>query len=443
MRKTILTIWKKELKDTIRDRRTLLVMIMMPMFLMPLLTIGMFKFMDYQMEKQSEKVVKISIIEEGEASVFVKMIEEQEKIEIVEIEDISSESSTKDSGGAGLKDVSLEFFTKDFSETEDKMKKAIADGDLDLGIIIPENFQENIKSQEIAEIIIIQKSTNMDSESALARISSLVTNFNDQILQERFVDQEISPKILAKVIVIPKNVASEKETGGFILGLIIPLFIVMWSIMGGQYTAIDVSAGEKERKTLESLLFIPLKRIDIVLGKFLAVSTVSLISVIISIGSFYVALIYSGGFGPMAMSGQELSAEKMAESIVVNFSIDPQAILILLVVSLFLVLMFSAIILSVAIFAKSFKEAQSYISPSYLIVILPVVLVNSMPGFEPALWFFVLPAVNATLLFKEVLMGVYDSGHILLTLSSLIVYSVLAIFIATKIYSKEGVLFWD
>ena len=443
MRKTILTIWKKELKDTIRDRRTLLVMIMMPMFLMPLLTIGMFKFMDYQMEKQSEKVVKISVIEEGEAPVFVKMIEEQEKIEIVEIEDISSESSTRDPDGAGLKDVSSEFFTKDSSETEDKMKKAIADGDLDLGIIIPENFQENIKSQEIAEIIIIQKSTNMDSESALARISSLVTNFNDQILQERFVDQEISPKILAKVVVIPKNVASEKETGGFILGLIIPLFIVMWSIMGGQYTAIDVSAGEKERKTLESLLFIPLKRIDIVLGKFLAVSTVSLTSVIISIGSFYVALIYSGGFGPMAMSGQELSAEKMAESVVVNFSIDPQTILILLVISLFLVLMFSAIILSVAIFAKSFKEAQSYISPSYLIVILPVILVNSMPGFEPALWFFVLPAVNATLLFKEVLMGVYDSGHILLTLSSLIVYSVLAIFIATKIYSKEGVLFRD
>ena len=443
MRKTILTIWKKELKDTIRDRRTLLVMIMMPMFLMPLLTIGMFKFMDYQMEKQSEKVVKISINEEGEAPVFVKMIEEQEKIEIVEIEDISSESSTRDPDGAGLKDVSSEFFTKDSSETEDKMKKAIADGDLDLGIIIPENFQENIKSQEIAEIIIIQKSTNMDSESALARISSLVTNFNDQILQERFVDQEISPKILAKVVVIPKNVASEKETGGFILGLIIPLFIVMWSIMGGQYTAIDVSAGEKERKTLESLLFIPLKRIDIVLGKFLAVSTVSLTSVIISIGSFYVALIYSGGFGPMAMSGQELSAEKMAESVVVNFSIDPQTILILLVISLFLVLMFSAIILSVAIFAKSFKEAQSYISPSYLIVILPVILVNSMPGFEPALWFFVLPAVNATLLFKEVLMGVYDSGHILLTLSSLIVYSVLAIFIATKIYSKEGVLFRD
>ena len=411
MPKNIITIFKKELKDTIRDRRTLMAMVVMPMLLMPVMTIGMFKFLDYQMEKQAEKIVKVSIIENGEAPALIEMIKDQEKIEIV--------------------------------ETEGEIKEAVTNGDLDLGIIIPENFQENIDEQEIAEITIVQKSTNMDSESALARISFLVANFNNEILLERFANQEINPKVLSKVVIVPEDMATEKETGGFILGLMIPLFIVMWSIMGGQYTAIDVSAGEKERKTLESLLLTPIKRIEIVLGKFLAVSTVSLTSVIISIGSFYVALIYSGGFGPMAQNGQGLSAEKMAESVVVNFSIEPLAILLLIIVSLFLVLMFSAIVLSVAIFAKSFKEAQSYISPSYLVVILPVILVNSMPGFEPAIWFFALPAVNATLLFKEVLMGVYDSGHILLTLGSLIVYSAMAIIIATKIYSKESVLFRD
>ena len=411
MRKTILTIFKKELKDTIRDRRTLMAMVVMPMLLMPVMTIGMFKFMEYQMEKQGEKVVKISIIEKGEAPALIEMIENQEKIEIV--------------------------------ETDGEIKDAVTNGDLDLGIIIPENFQENIDNQEVAGIAIIKKSTNLDSESALARISFLVANFNDQILQKRFTDQKINPEILSKVIIIPEDVATEKETGGFLLGLIIPLFIVMWAITGGQYTAIDVSAGEKERKTLESLLLTPVKRMDIVFGKFLTVSTVALTSVIVAIGSFYVALIYSGGFGSMMQDGQSSGAEGIVESAAINFSIEPQAVLLLLVVSLFLVLMFSAIILSIAIFAKSFKEAQSYIGPSYLVVILPVVLVNSMPGFEPTFWFFAIPAVNATLLFKEVLMGVYNSGHILLTLSSLIIYSVIAIFIATKIYSKEGVLFRD
>jgi len=411
MSKSIITIFKKELKDTIRDRRTLMAMVVMPMLLMPVMTIGMFKFMEYQVEKQGEKVVKVSIIREGEAPALVEMIKNQEKIEIV--------------------------------ETGGEIRDAVTNGDLDLGIIIPENFQENIDNQEVAGITIIQKSTNMDSQSALARISFLVANFNDQILQERFADQEINPEILSKVIIIPEDVATEKETGGFLLGLIIPLFIVMWAITGGQYTAIDVSAGEKERKTLESLLLTPVKRMDIVFGKFLTVSAVALTSVIVAIGSFYVALIYSGGFGSMMRDGQSSGAEGMAESVAINFSIEPQAVLLLLAVSIFLVLMFSAIILSIAIFAKSFKEAQSYIGPSYLVVILPVVLVNSMPGFEPAFWFFALPAINATLLFKEVLMGVYDSSHILLTLSSLIIYSVIAIFMATKIYSKEGVLFRD
>ena len=411
MSKTILTIFKKELKDTIRDRRTLMAMVVMPMLLMPVMTIGMFKFMEYQVEKQGEKVVKISIIEKGEAPALIEMIKNQEKIEIV--------------------------------ETDGEIKDAVTNGDLDLGIIIPENFQENIDNQEVAGIAIIKKSTNLDSESALARVSFLVANFNDQLLQERFADQEINPEILSKVIIIPEDVATEKETGGFLLGLIIPLFIVMWAITGGQYTAIDVSAGEKERKTLESLLLTPVKRMDIVFGKFLTVSAVALTSVIVAIGSFYVALIYSGGFGSMMQDGQSSGAEGIVESAAINFSIEPQAVLLLLAVSLFLVLMFSAIILSIAIFAKSFKEAQSYIGPSYLVVILPVVLVNSMPGFEPTFWFFAIPAVNATLLFKEVLMGIYDFGHILLTLSSLIVYSVIAIFIATKIYSKEGVLFRD
>ena len=386
-------------------------MVVMPMLLMPVMTIGMFKFMEYQIEKQMEKVVKISVIEEGEAPILMEMIKNEEKIEIMEI--------------------------------DSEMKEAVASGDLDLGIIIPENFQGNVEKQEVVNITIIKKSTNLDSESALARISFIVANFNEQLLQERFADQEINPNILSKAVIVPEDMATEKETSGFLLGLMIPLFIVMWAIIGGQYTAIDVSAGEKERKTLESLLLTPAKRMEIVFGKFLTVSTVALTSVIVAIGSFYVALIYSGGFGSIMQNGQSSGAEGMAESAAISFSIEPQAILLLLAVSLFLVLMFSAIILSIAIFAKSFKEAQSYIGPSYLVVILPVVLVNSMPGFEPALWFFAIPAVNATLLFKEVLMGVYDSGHILLTLSSLIIYSIIAIFIATKIYSKEGVLFRD
>jgi len=406
MPKNIITIWKKELKDTIRDRRTLVAMILMPMFLMPAMTIGMFKFMDKIMEDQEKQTVKIVLLGENNSPQLSEMIKSQEKLEIVSVD----------------KDA----------------KEAVKEEEIGAAVIIPENFQEKIEKQENASVNLIIKSTNTKSGNVANILSAVMAEFDNQVLQKRFSEQNIDPKILSKVSVLPEDVATDKETGGFVLGFLIPLFIVMWSIVGGQYTAIDVSAGEKERKTLESLLLTSVKRRDIVFGKFLAVSSVAFVSVVVAIGSFYAALMYAGGFGPMDATGSGA-----AGAIPVNFSIEPQALLLLLAVSVFLILMFSAIILSISIFAKSFKEAQNYIGPSYLVVILPVVLVNSIPGFEPTLWYFAIPAVNATLLFKEVLMGTYDFGHIFLTMGSLIVYSIIAILIAVKIYSKEGVLFRD
>ncbi|MBU4339263.1 ABC transporter permease [Patescibacteria group bacterium] len=406
MPKNIITIWKKELKDTIRDRRTLVAMILMPMFLMPAMTIGMFKLMDKIMKDQEKQTVKIALSGEDNSPELAEMIKSQEKLEIV--------SMNKDE------------------------RKAVKEEEIDAAVVIPEDFQEKIEKQESASIDLIIKSTNTKSANVATILSVIITEFNNQVLQKRFSEQNIDSKILSKVSILPEDVATEKETGGFVLGFLIPLFIVMWSIIGGQYTAIDVSAGEKERKTLESLLLTSVKRRDIVFGKFLAVSSVAFVSVVVAIGSFYAALMYAGGFGPMDATGSGI-----AGSVAVNFSIEPQAILLLLAVSVFLILMFSAIILSISIFAKSFKEAQNYIGPSYLVVILPVVLVNSIPGFEPTLWYFAIPAVNATLLFKEVLMGTYDFGHIILTMGSLIIYSTIAILLAVKIYSKEGVLFRD
>lgn len=385
-------------------------MVVIPMLLMPLMTIGLFKFMDKIMADQKEQTAKIYILGKNYSPRLAEIIEKQDKIEIADI--------------------------------DGEPEKEVIDEKIDAAVIIPKNFEKDIKEQKAVEVGLIIKSTNTRSSNAIAKISAAAEMFNGEVLKGRFDSARVDQKILSKATVKINDVATEKETGGFVLSLLIPMFIVIWAIAGGQYTAIDVSAGEKERKTLESLLLTPAKRIDIVLGKFLAVSLVALTSVVVAIGSFYGALVFSGGFGPMTTNG-EINAQEMAGAVPVNFSVDPQAILVLFITSLFLVLMFSAVILSISIFAKSFKEAQSYIGPSYMIVILPVILANSIPGFEPASWFFAVPAVNAVLLFKEVLMGTYDFAHIGITLGSLIIFSAVSIFIAAKIYSKEGVLFRD
>jgi len=375
------------------------------MLLMPGIIIGMGKLIEVQIERAEEKVVKVAVNNQEAAPSFVAILESQEKIELV--------------------------------DTEDDIRQAVRDDKVEAGIIFSENFSELLNDQQPISITVFQKSINTDSSIAVSRIRVAATVFNNQLMSSRFLEKEIDQNILSGVNITAEDVATEKEQGGFGLGFLLPLFIIMWSVVGGQYTAVDVSAGEKERKTLESLLLTPVRRSEVVFGKFLAVSTAALVSVIVALGSMYIAII---AFGPGIFGQASGTAGGTSEFI---FSIEPMALLILFAVSILLVLMFSAMQLSIAIFAKSYKEAQSYIGPTYLVVILPTVIVNTLPNFKPALWFFALPVVNAILLFKEVLIGEYDMAHITVTVITLVIYAFLAILVAIKIYQREGVLFKD
>lgn len=403
----ILTIFFKEIKDTIRDRRTLLSMIVLPMVLMPLFIVGMGKFVEYQEKKSAEEIVRIGIVNKGGAENLINFIKQSGKIEAIE----------SDSFG------------------EKELSEAVKSGNIDLGIIIPENFEELIYSKTPVQLKAIRKSTSGKSGNALSRINLAIANFNEEILKERFLEKGVDQKILSGVSILPEDVVSEEEAAGFGLGFLLPLFIVMWAVIGGQYTAIDASAGEKERKTLEALLLTPVSKINIVLGKFLAVALASLVSIIVSLSSLYYA-ISRFGIGGLSSQGQS-----SASSASLNISLDPKAIIVMLAVGALLAMMFSAVMLSVAIFAKSYKEAQSYIGPSYLIVILPVTVLNIIPNFKPALWAFLIPVINAFMLFREVLMGSYNWVHIIFTIISLVIFSLISLFIASIIYSKEEVLF--
>lgn len=386
-------------------------MLLIPIILMPLVIVGMSKIMEYQFKKTAEQAVKISIVGENYAPILAEIIKKQDKVEIV--------------------------------KSDNNLKESVAKDKIDAGLIIPSDFDDQIRDIKPVQIKMLTKSTSSKSSSALLRINSALSVFNKQLLEKRFADQKINQNILSEVSGAPEDVATEKERGGFGLGFLLPLFIVIWAITGGQYTAIDISAGEKERKTLEPLLLTPVKRLDIVLGKFLAVSTTALISVVAALGSIYFTMLRFG-FGPIGQNGEFQAGGAAAgaqQGAIFDFSVEPQAIILLLVISVLLIFLFSAIILSVAIFARSFKEAQNYVGPMYLFVVMPVAILNAMIGLKPALWFFALPAVNAFLLFREILAGAYDWQHILLTAASLIVYSLIAIFVASKIYSKETVLF--
>jgi sodium transport system permease protein len=408
----IFIIWKKEILDSIRDKRTLLSMLLMPMLLMPLIIVGVGKFVEYQTKKSEEQIVKIAVVGENNGKDLVEFIKKQDKIEIIQI--------------------------------DGNIEDAVKDKNVDLGVIIPPNFQDLLEKGKGMNIEILKNSLNDRSSTALARVGTAVNTFNGALLQSRLTEKNLGTEILSTVSFSLKEVATEKELGGFGLGFLLPMFIVIWAIAGGQYTAIDVSAGEKERKTLEALFLTPVKRIKIVLGKFLAVSTAAFLSVVISISSIYISMrtfnVTPGQESTVSASPSN-GTVSASQDIGFDMSLDIKTLPILILVSILLVITFSSILLSIGIFAKSYKEAESYMTPAYLLVVLPVVLINTIPGFKPPISFFALPAINASLLFKEVLIGVYDAGHIAVTLVSLIICSIISLYIANRIYLKENVLF--
>lgn len=401
-------IWLKELRDTVRDRKTLLSMVIMPLLLMPAVIIGMSRYTAWQQAQAAEKPIKIGLVETESVPALRELLRTTPKLDI--------------------------------SNLTGDPKIAITDKTVDAVLIIPAGTNAKLAAAEPIALPLLSKSTNTQSPIATSRVSSVVASFSTAVTTQRFAAAGINPSIISPITIAPEDISSQQEVAGFVLGYILPMFIVIWAIAGGQYTAIDVSAGEKERKTLEALLLTPARRIDIVTGKFLAVATVSAISVVLAIVSLYVSLKYAG---LSSMSSTNISGAATAAAAApanLNISIEPAAVLLMLVVGLLTVAVFSSVMLSIAIFANSFKEAQSYIGPAYLVVVLPIVLLNNLSGVAVPLWVFIIPAANGVALFKEVLLGSYDPLHITVTIGSLVVFSALALIVAAKIYSKEKVL---
>jgi len=392
---TVYTVFKKEIVDSIRDKRTLWTAVLMPILLMPGILVGSFKFQEYQLQKAEQKPALVAVVSEQPAPTLVEFLNAQPKFEVKDVADA---------------------------------KTAIEDGTVNVVLQVPANFETELAASRAVTVQVQQKSSNVDSSTALPKVQAALALFNQQRVQAALIAKGIAPETLVAIVPTTVDLASAEERGGFIAGLLLPMFIVLFAIVGGMYIAIDVSAGEKERKTLEALVLAPISRLKLVMGKYFAVAATASASIILSLTSLAIAFnLFPPSFG----------------SATVSITLTPLTLGIMLAMGVILSIMFAGLLLSVAIFAKSYKEAVNYISPFYLLAILPVAIFAQIPGLKPTLAMFLIPGVNATFVMKDALVGTYDLPKILLTLGSLVVYATIAILAAGKIFSKESILFRD
>lgn len=395
----ILTIWKKEIIDNLRDRRTIVTSLLVPIILMPIILVGTFKLQESQIKGAAAKVAKVAIVNPDNSPALTAFLTAQDKIQV--------------------------------TAAPAEIGPAIDAGQINVVVIVPPELTPNLAAKLPTEVEIRQKSSNYDSAIAVEKVAGAIQRFSQQQAIATLEERGIPASALATVIAKPVDITSAEERGGYFLGLLLPMLLVVFAIIGGMYIAIDISAGEKERKTLEALLLTPVPRLRLVLGKFLAVASMATATIVLSVASLYVSfkVVPPPDLGP--------GFDQLA------INLTWPTLLLMLLIGVILAIMFSGLLLSVAIFAKSYKEAQNYISPFYLLAVLPVSIANSLPGFKPTLPMFLVPGMNAVFVLKEVLVGTFDAAHITVTLVSLVVAAGIGIIAATKIYSKESILFRD
>lgn len=395
-------IFKKEITDLLRDRKTLIMMFVVPLILYPLIFFGtMFVMSAVSSDIQSSEY-DIAIVEEANANYdresLVSLIEDRED--------------------------DLEYHLN-IVECDNPEKKLLSE-EIDTYVVIG-----NDDKKVTFKVYYLSSVTNSDTASDMLvdKLRVFNENTSKELLGEMGLDAEF---ILDPVDISWEDKSTKEESLGSVLGMLLPFLLITGIVTGAQYAAIDTTAGEKERGTLETLLTLPVRNDELIMGKFLAVAVMAVVSAILN-------LISIGFMGIFFMESINASG---TESMAVDLAGFIPAIAIMVLCVVVFALFISAITMCITIFAKSFKEASNYTTP-----LLLVVMITSYIGFIPNVEFTpilaAVPVVNIVLLISNILVFKYEFSLILIVLVSNVAYAVLTILALSKIYNSEAVLFGE
>jgi len=399
--RNIRTVYFKELLDTLRDKRTLISSVVIPLLLFPLMTIGFGTVATKAMKSLNKESISVMLLGETNAPAMVKRLTATPGIKI--------------------------------EKPKDDYRQRISDKKLRAAIEFPADFEETLKLSptNAPHVKIYSYEGEVRSQVAVRQLQTLLRDYSDEIVGQRLGAKGLSRDTLRPFKTDVENVAPPEKVTGSILAGLIPYMIIFLCFMGAVTPSIDVTAGEKERGTMETILVTPISRHDLVAGKFLLVVTVSLMTTLLSVTSF--AITASLPLNALKEMGAQSSS-------LFAFQISPWSILWVLLMLLPLAVFFSGILLAVGTFARTFKEAQTYISPLMVVVIIPAVM-STLPGFDLSTKLALVPILNVSLVCKDVLTANFNWGLIALTFVSSCAYAGVALFAAVQAFKRESVLF--
>jgi sodium transport system permease protein len=393
-------IYRKEILEVLRDKRTLFTTIILPVILYPVLFMGFSAIMSRQTEVLEKRGATIA----WQDSLATRT---------------ESTLAVRDSILAGLKRVEYLSLvpappTLDSLYVSDDIQAVVTLTDSLSASGIP-TYKVNIRydgSEEKGQLL-------------YRKLEKSLIGTGQKVTASRLRDLNVEQEYIKPILINQTDTSTAQKKMGNILGMMLPYMMILMLVTGAAVIAADLVAGEKERRTLETLLVSSASRSEIVLGKYLTIITMAMINVTINL----ISISFSIRF---LLSQMGLDTQGM--------SMPVNSFLILLLAMLPLATLFAALLLSISTFSRNMKEARAYEQP-IMIVCMLLGMISFIPSVEINNLLSLIPVVNIALLFKAVMVGEWQLSHLLITVGSTLLLDILAIWATVKLFNTESILF--
>ena len=390
--RTLLTVFAKEVVDNFRDRRTLVTALLMGPLLGPMLFAFVINLTIERSLSDADSTMQLPVIGAEHAPNLTRFLQSR-NIAVID--------------GPADRAAAL---------------AAVKQGTLDIVVLIPVEFGEQLREGSPARVELISDQANTEADRDARRARNAIRAYSQQLVTLRLVGRGVSPLILRAVNVDEVDVSTPSGRAGILLGMM-SYFFIFALLMGGMYLAIDSTAGERERGSLEPLLSLPVTRDQLMLGKIAAACVFMAMSLMLSLWSFFIAL----KFMPLEQLGM---TPNFGPAVVIGafFILAP------------FILVGASVMTLVASFTKSYKEAQTWLSVVLIAPTLPVLIVSIL-NVRSQLEFMFVPSLSQHLILVDMVKNEpLNLVHVAISITSTLAIGALLTWICARLYRREGLL---
>ncbi|MDV6375321.1 ABC transporter permease [Deinococcus arenicola] len=408
-------VWRiaaRDLLSTLRDRRTLAATILMPLILIPALALGLPLLLGNFIGGQQQQRQTVGVV--GTLPLQLRAALERDE--------------TAD-GKIVRAGVTLIPVTDP--------RQAVQSGDVDAAIQAPAPLPTRAGEKTAAMEVYAKLSSLRAQAGAYGKVQDVVDSYNRTLTLDRLKGLGLGADTLTPVTVKPIDASPPQEQRSGQLAFLIPFLMLQFILSGGMATAIDATAGEKERGTLESLLVSPVRRAEVVTGKLLATTITALLSACFSVLGFIV----SGLVATLFLVGRSGLGADVTASMGGQLTLTPGGTLGMLGLAASAALIISAILIAIGIYARSFKEAQTYIAPLTFVIVLPAVMLQFADFLTLNTAVYAVPLFGAMVSILNIVKGAAEPLQILLAILANVIGASLVSLLALRSFGREEVIF--